>query len=290
METMHWGLGDVSSDGLPPLWSYQENAEDLKHRLLCTTLELESLRTTAKEELRKSEESINKLLQLVKVTTKERDDARDQLQLLLSYLQPETQKILPNSTTITESESLSGTLNPQSYASSPVDSFFETVTSSDDVANPLLLTDNSNTNSQFAISCHNNNSSCSSNSKYDHASAIIDRLAAKKPLPQKGKLLQSVMEAGPLLQTLMVAGPLPSWRNPPPLQPLQVPPLAIKCHGSPGINRTVQNGGPGFNTTSMVNLPNSPSMCMMKRQMILSTAGNNYNTCPLLASKRQKSH
>nr|CAD1828738.1 unnamed protein product [Ananas comosus var. bracteatus] len=252
METMHWGLGDVSSDGLPPLWSYQENAEDLKHRLLCTTLELESLRTTAKEELRKSEESINKLLQLVK--------------------------------------SLSGTPNPQSYASSPVDSFFETVTSSDDIANPLLLTDNSNTNSQFAISCHNNNSSCSSNSKYDHASAIIDRLAAKKPLPQKGKLLQSVMEAGPLLQTLMVAGPLPSWRNPPPLQPLQVPPLAIKCHGSPGINRTFQNGGPGFNTTSMVNLPNSPSMCMMKRQMILPTAGNNYNTCPLLASKRQKSH
>nr|XP_051228646.1 uncharacterized protein LOC127346142 isoform X8 [Lolium perenne] len=50
------------------------------------------------------------------------------------------------------------------------------------------------------------------------AAGRLELLAAKRPLPHKGRLLQAVMEAGPLLQSLLVAGPLPRWRNPPPVQ------------------------------------------------------------------------
>ncbi|KAH7289287.1 hypothetical protein KP509_31G068500 [Ceratopteris richardii] len=35
-------------------------------------------------------------------------------------------------------------------------------------------------------------------------------------LPEKGKLLQAVMQAGPLLHNLLLAGPLPQWKYPPP--------------------------------------------------------------------------
>ncbi|KAK6144580.1 hypothetical protein DH2020_021400 [Rehmannia glutinosa] len=43
------------------------------------------------------------------------------------------------------------------------------------------------------------------------------------------KFLQAVLETGPLLQTLLVAGPLPRWRNPPQMQPFQIPPVSIKA-------------------------------------------------------------
>ena len=42
------------------------------------------------------------------------------------------------------------------------------------------------------------------------------------PLPEKGKLLQAIMDAGPLLQTLIVAGMLPEWSRPPPLRVLDI--------------------------------------------------------------------
>uniref|UniRef100_A0A2P2JHE8 Uncharacterized protein n=1 Tax=Rhizophora mucronata TaxID=61149 RepID=A0A2P2JHE8_RHIMU len=54
------------------------------------------------------------------------------------------------------------------------------------------------------------------------------KLAADKPLPEKGKLLQAVKEAGPLLQNLLLAGPLPQWHHPPPqLNPIDIPPVTI---------------------------------------------------------------
>ncbi|CAM0885631.1 unnamed protein product [Alopecurus aequalis] len=53
--------------------------------------------------------------------------------------------------------------------------------------------------------------------------AALELLAARRPLPQQGRLVQAVMEAGPLLQHLLVAGSLPRWRNPPPVQALADP-------------------------------------------------------------------
>lgn len=62
--------------------------------------------------------------------------------------------------------------------------------------------------------------------------------AAIGPLPEKGKLLQAVMEAGPLLQTLLLAGPLPEWRHPPPpLDAVEIPPVAISVDGH--VDRSV---------------------------------------------------
>ncbi|KAL1532123.1 hypothetical protein AAHA92_32174 [Salvia divinorum] len=55
-----------------------------------------------------------------------------------------------------------------------------------------------------------------------------DRLPVSKPLPEKGKFLQAVMEAGPLLQTLLLAGPLPQWQHPPPqLSSGDIPPVTV---------------------------------------------------------------
>jgi len=47
-------------------------------------------------------------------------------------------------------------------------------------------------------------------------------------LPERGKLLQAVVQAGPLLQTLLLAGPLPQWRYPPPtLDTAEIPMISM---------------------------------------------------------------
>ncbi|XP_077244947.1 uncharacterized protein LOC143884948 [Tasmannia lanceolata] len=195
-----------------PPWSYQlTSLDELKHSLLCTTLELESIQMSVKDESKRSEEKMNQLLQLLKLTFEERDEAKCQLQRLLNKLsqssttqiynslpnpQPEnpTIRTIKGNSSITESNSLSETYNHHSYVSaSPVDSFFDGV---------------------YNIELHN--------------LPIIDKYAMMKPLPEKGKLLQAVMGAGPLLQTLLIAGPLPQWQNPPPIQLSQIPSVSIK--------------------------------------------------------------
>ncbi|XAR59021.1 hypothetical protein NMG60_11014634 [Bertholletia excelsa] len=190
-------------EDIAPLWSFQENIEELKQKLLCTTLELESVKMEANEEKKKNKECVKQLLQLLKIACKERDEARDQLQKLLHVpmlssttptdqffpslpqIQSESPLIKPGkaNSSITESGSFSDTYN-YSHGSSPVSS-------------PMP--------------------------KVDQATLVIDEIVKGKALPQKGKLLQAVLEAGPLLETLIVAGPLPQWRNPPPLQHFKVP-------------------------------------------------------------------
>ncbi|KAH7289281.1 hypothetical protein KP509_31G067900 [Ceratopteris richardii] len=61
-----------------------------------------------------------------------------------------------------------------------------------------------------------------------HSSSMpmkVDQVGSSEPqittfevdaLPEKGKLLQAVMQAGPLLHNLLLAGPLPQWKYPPP--------------------------------------------------------------------------
>ncbi|MCO5607970.1 hypothetical protein L7F22_062172 [Adiantum nelumboides] len=47
-------------------------------------------------------------------------------------------------------------------------------------------------------------------------------------LPERGKLLQAVMQVGPLLQNLLLAGPLPQWRYPPPqLSTVEIPKVPL---------------------------------------------------------------
>nr|POE73561.1 hypothetical protein CFP56_47801 [Quercus suber] len=205
------------------LWSYQENIDEVKQKLIYTTLELETIKIEANEEIRKNRESVRNLHNLLKIAYQERDEARDQLQNLLNKLMASSPTELPNihphvhpesplvipakaNSSITESNSLSETYNHQSHGSSAVDSLFDAVSSPDF----------SNIN-------------------------VVD---SGKALPQKGKLLQAVMEAGPLLQTLIVAGPLPRWRNPPPLQPFKIPPFSIKgCETADFSSKSPANAG-----------------------------------------------
>lgn len=96
------------------------------------------------------------------------------------------------------------------------------------------MTNQSNVSSSISLSSLDNVIASADNlipfcSSYDRGSAIIEDLAKGRPRPEKGKLLQSVMEAGPLLDTLLVAGSLPQWRDPPPMrQDPQVPPVPIR--------------------------------------------------------------
>ncbi|XP_019177425.1 PREDICTED: uncharacterized protein LOC109172663 isoform X2 [Ipomoea nil] len=195
-----------------------QTMDELKQKLLYSTFELERFKAESSEETRKSKEYVKQLVQLLKVACKERDAARDQLQKLLGtgsvVLLPATKA----NSGVTESNSLSETYNTQ--GSSPVESFLEAVSS------PELL-----------------NSSAVDSSAMDLAGMAIEGLAKGKCLPQKGKLLQAVLEAGPLLQTLLVAGPLPRWRNPPQLKAFHIPPVSIRgcndaeifAHHSPAV-------------------------------------------------------
>lgn len=213
----------------------------------------------AKEEIRKSEENVKSLLDLLKVVCKERDEAKDQLQILFNKKLPSSPTELPavvprhpkpesplllapkaSNSSITESSNLSETYNHQSHGSSPVDSFFEPVSSPDfSNMNNNNMADSGNMGfvKQPFVNHQDCNaslptglvsSSSSSMGKIDPATAVIDNLVKGKVLPQKGKLMEAVMESGPLLKTLLVAGPLPRWRNPPPLQHFKIPPVSIK--------------------------------------------------------------
>ncbi|CAK9232369.1 unnamed protein product [Sphagnum troendelagicum] len=66
-------------------------------------------------------------------------------------------------------------------------------------------------------------------------------------LPEKGKLMQAVMDAGPLLQTLLMASSspqLPQWRHPPPgLESLQLPITNSSCATDPNMSTTTLQGG-----------------------------------------------
>lgn len=202
-------------EGFSSVWGrpqdlFPQNVDELKQKLLRTTWELETFQRTATEEIRKKNETIDKLINLLNLTKKERDEAKEQLNTLLSCLQS---KNLPQAGAVnsglTESDSLSDTPtrnNRNSYVSSPVESFYHA--DSSNITNAVMA--------GVAAS-------------YDYGSYIIDELAKQRPLPDKGKLMQTVMNAGPLLQTLMVAGPLPTWRNPPPVQAFQPSRFSLQC-------------------------------------------------------------
>ncbi|KAK6926921.1 Protein of unknown function DUF1635 [Dillenia turbinata] len=206
--------------------------EELKQKLLLTSYELETTRIEAEEEIRKSKDSVKQLLNLLMIAYQERDEARDQLQKLLNKViiptspndccftmfpieSPLIKPIKANSS-ITESNSLS---SPE----------FSNI---DAVSSPELSNINLGDSNNIGFVTHQTPGQeivgTTSTRTVDHGTIIIENLVRGKILPQKGRLLQAVMEAGPLLQTLMVAGPLPRWRNPPPLQSFHIPPVGIK--------------------------------------------------------------
>ncbi|KAI6685684.1 hypothetical protein NL676_031597 [Syzygium grande] len=239
-------------DELGSLWTCQEDMEELKEKILCTSLELEAVRTEASEEMKKYKENVKHLLKLLRTAYQERDEARDQLQKMINKLTSQSindisslfsQQKHPDgflvpvkaNSGVTESSSLSDTYNNHhSHGSSPVSSFLDAVSSPDLSSINAVDSGNMGFINQPYVQEYSGAMTSGSislvNAKFDPASVIIDDLVKGRALPQKGRLLQAVMEAGPLLQTLLVAGPLPRWRNPPPLQPFKIPPVTMKSY------------------------------------------------------------
>ncbi|XP_068645017.1 uncharacterized protein [Aristolochia californica] len=211
-------------------WSYQQNIDELKQLLMYTSFELEA----AKEGKRRDEETEKQLLFLLKETSRERDELREQLQKLLTKL-TEPCNLLPNLqsdcppvrfskgiTSSTDSDCLSETYNSHHSYGSPVDSFLD-AGSLPEMSN-LNMPDSNN----IVVRHHPVQQEFPTPTQIDPASLIIDQLAMKRKLPERGKFLEAMSNAGPLLKNLLVAGSLPQWRNPPPLQSFQIPPLSIK--------------------------------------------------------------
>ncbi|KAJ0266607.1 hypothetical protein HA466_0005820 [Hirschfeldia incana] len=208
--------------GWPYYHSHGKTTEELRHSLLCTTLELEQTKMFTYEEIRKRDEQLIHLKDILTKTIKERDEALEKCQrLMFENLSLQQQKHM--TPPLSGDSSIDDeTLQPQqrtsnkSFSSSDGEESFMSPT--DHVINPQP-------------------------SQLEEVSGaeILDPLLPDKPLPEKGKLLQAVMKAGPLLQTLLLAGPLPQWRYPPPpLKTFEIPPVTVQC---PNVN----NGCGKFN-------------------------------------------
>jgi len=228
----------------------RQDMEELKQKILCTSLELEAVKMEASEEIIRYKEHVKHLLSLLKTAYQERDEARDQLQNLINKLTSESindtsplfsQRKHPDdflvpvkaNSGITESSSLSDSYNNHhSHCSSPANSFLDAVSSPNFLCFNVVDSGNMGFTNQPYVQEYNGAMTSGSislvNAKLDPASVIINDLVKGKALPQKGRLLQAVMEAGPLLQTLLMAGPLPQWQNPFPLQPFKIPPVTVK--------------------------------------------------------------
>uniref|UniRef100_A0A7N0RCI9 Uncharacterized protein n=1 Tax=Kalanchoe fedtschenkoi TaxID=63787 RepID=A0A7N0RCI9_KALFE len=186
--------------------------EELRQILLYANVELQNARLQAQEEIRKRDDELRHFRNILNKAVKERDEAQDKLQKLrvekLSFQTPEQQELkqvlvapVVSGVTSTENE-----LKNSGFSSSEGD---ESIVSSPVIDPPLPPP----SQAQLMMSC----------SKSFHG-----EMMEKRPLPEKGKLLDAVMTAGPLLQTLLLAGPLPQWRHPPPpLESSQIPPVAI---------------------------------------------------------------
>ncbi|CAI9773017.1 unnamed protein product [Fraxinus pennsylvanica] len=189
----------------PLSWAYyyqEEGIEDLKHSFLYSTLELETAILSAHEELSRKDDEILHLKNLLTKIIRERDEFEAKCQTLalekqLIFQQVEIQEKPPKRHI--ESAPSSGT------------------NSNEDENNIGLPSD-----------CDENNFVPSPLPETFSDVLSQEKIVPKKPLPEKGKFLQAVMEAGPLLQTLLLAGPLPQWQHPPPqLNSIDIPPVTI---------------------------------------------------------------
>ncbi|XVE59019.1 hypothetical protein DITRI_Ditri05aG0010800 [Diplodiscus trichospermus] len=206
-------------------WAYfcqGKTMEELRHSLLYTTLELEQTRVAVQEELRKRDDQLIQLKEMLSKAMRERDEAQGKCQrlflekLLLHQQQQQQQHVAPLSgVSSIEDEPRRGIDSNNGLSSSDCE---ESIVSSpvlDQIQQPQLPT-----------APPQGPQLPPPPSQYLPQANI--ELVPEKPLPEKGKLLQAVMKAGPLLQTLLLAGPLPQWRHPPPpLESFEIPPVTI---------------------------------------------------------------
>ncbi|KAI4382300.1 hypothetical protein MLD38_008280 [Melastoma candidum] len=186
-----------------------KSMEEMRHSLFCATLELENTRQTVQGELKRRDEQLSNLEDLLDRTARERNEAENKCRKLLleKFLiqQNATAAALAPASGISsiEDEPRRGIDSNNTFSSSDCE---ESIVSSPgiDTLHPRLPPTPAT----------------------GHESAM--ELVSTKPLPEKGKLLQAVLKAGPLLQTLLLVGPLPQWRHPPPpVATSNIPPVRI---------------------------------------------------------------
>ncbi|OMO82869.1 hypothetical protein CCACVL1_11717 [Corchorus capsularis] len=194
--------------------------EELRHSLLYTTLELEQTRMTVQEELRKRDDQLIQLKDLLNRAMRERDEAQEKcqrlfLEKLLLHQQQQQQGAPLSGVSSIEDEPRRGIDSNNGFSSSDCE---ESIVSSpvlDTIQQPPQLSPAPPPQAPPPAQ------------PQAPPQATVE-LVPDKPLPEKGKLLQAVMKAGPLLQTLLLAGPLPQWRHPPPpLESFEIPPVTI---------------------------------------------------------------
>lgn len=181
--------------------------EELKHCLLCTTLELENTKIAMEEELKKRDNQLLHLKGLLDMTIAERDEAQERCQSLLlqNLLLHQQQQLMTGASSAQEEDELRRRARKE-----------------DQIINGC---------------CFNFSSSGDCEVESSASSKTLDSMVPHdKPLPEKGKLLQAVMRAAPLLQTLLLAGPLPQWRRPPPsISSSEIPPVKIPSPPLPTV-------------------------------------------------------
>ncbi|KAK7336984.1 hypothetical protein VNO77_17540 [Canavalia gladiata] len=207
-----------------------ENIEEIKHRLLCAKLELISARTEANAEIKKYEETVKRLYKLLKIVCQERDEARDQVQLLLRNFRAstsaETSSNIPQVDHPNGPAFLHCKTKPSMNNNKVQDTSSKAFPNHCDLSLSCLQPNEKHSSVDLTLPIQPNHQNKAGTIKADisasrdnvdnSASLMIDKMVCGKPLPQKGRLLQTVTEAGPLLHTLLVA-PLPQWQNPPSL-------------------------------------------------------------------------
>ncbi|KAL2328712.1 hypothetical protein Fmac_022139 [Flemingia macrophylla] len=244
---------------------YHEGERELRQKLIDATHELETMKNVRTE-----------LFNMLNVAYQERDEARCQLQKLMNQLTPSSptnlQNVFDNQSFIIPSAKANSSITESDNSGSQVDSFFDTVSSPEftninavDPIDKMIYLNQHWVDQDFNLSAPHALMVPSEKPVPDTATAVIDCIAKKRGLPQKGKLLQAVADAGPLLKNLLLAGPLPTWRNPPPLQNLKlpVPPLAIKkCDATSMTNTSVDTGNSLLKPKiSPLHSSNAPSTC-----------------------------
>ncbi|KAJ7947879.1 Enabled-like protein (DUF1635) [Quillaja saponaria] len=233
-------------------WAYYcqgKSMEELRQSLVYTNLELEQTRVAAQEELRKRDDQLLHLKDLLSKAIRERDEAQDKCQrhllekLLLQQQQQQQlqyQQTAPLSgISSIEDEPRRGIDSNNGFSSSDCE---ESIVSSP-VIDPIPQPQWPPAPPPLQQSLQQ---------------PTIE-LAPEKPLPEKGKLLQAVMKAGPLLQTLLLAGPLPQWRHPPPpLESCEIPPVTIPSPPAQFFNHDalININGNGNDTTTNCGIVN----------------------------------
>ncbi|VVB17235.1 unnamed protein product [Arabis nemorensis] len=196
-----------------PYYSHGKTTEELRQSLLCTTLELEQTKMFAHEEIRKRDEQLIHLKDILTKTIKERDEALEKCQRLMfdSHSLQQQNHMTPPLSGASSIEDEQVQLH-QKLGSNK--SFSSSDCCEESIMSPTDHVMNQLTSQLEEVS----------------GAEIMDPLFQDKPLPEKGKLLQAVIKAGPLLQTLLLAGPLPQWHHPPPpLKTFEIPPVTIQC-------------------------------------------------------------